>query len=1100
MALQGYKVVYEDENQQVIPHWDEAKNTAFDNTGTNLVSQDVQSAVKELNDKIGQGGSNVSYSGNIKKLEDFVYVKNNTKISYADVFDTDLDKTFDLNKPTVGDDAKTSINYLINHITDVIYYQGDANINWNEAGKLNPANWTNIHNIPEGEQYPDISLISPYSVYSSNDWSATKPSAISGKTIYISYRVWNKEAREYGDYVAPITLTQYDNNDIYPKQSESTFDRITFIQERFTSFYADQLANADLAREFIQAAIDSIDSSDLLLFPKGRTHIIRFNVIGRAYDELDSSLEREYTNALDYGTLTNAVAFTGIRINRRVNIDMNDSIIKSIPHWLINYAMIRVTIDKWAHSTPSVINDPSGTSIKNGIFDGSWDQYFYMPNHVYEEHVSNFSSGCDVTLDRMESKNVPGDAFTIGDSHSWNAGNEIKFYHKQGGDKIVNKGYILANGNIKTTDADNTAYSDYYEISLYNAYHQNNIKLIARPLYQWEGYNSFVDNGRYWVNEYFTVAYYKKEINNSYTKLRVDTVQFGDILNIPNGATHFRFSVMRDSMYDTSTNKFEPYTGSGNNPNAYNDYGLPSMDTGVKGIKSLFLSLMIGVTQQPSNVILNNCYAHDSGRDGMTLSGITTGLIRNCEIHNSEQVDIDIESTAYFDHSIVFDGLRGKPSISSATGHSLRLVNCSLSALLATNPDIIVENSDIDAVSFKGMSYEHFKNITKPRRIIRNSVVRNTIDAAFTVFDNCVLGGDKMSDHDWNINQQGIQYNSLNKFVNTEWNANYGNYKNTFVNTTIKTNLIGPGVYKDCVIMNVKYLQTSAYNDGNNEQNHYTFDNCIIKVPHWKCATNYKNPVLSINNCDITFTTHTTGQTGLIVGLPNGGYHIGTNFYGCKLKCLTNSIIRFAPNNVTDRFEFTFVPCGNTKIENNIFIQTAESSKTDLINLILYSTTNNNLQSISIKDNIVDYYGDDNHNARFVFIQACTSNDNVPIFIENNTFKNKSGLNAAIEDVVFTINANNTSINYVSSAMLSAPLSVKVYDSKAVSGTIIQSTDNRVKYHITNLDAVAVHSVLQSIIEVSSLPASGVTGKIYYNTTTGTYHEYKNNEWFEINI
>lgn len=51
--MNGYKIEYQNKDNQVVPHWDEASNIAYDNNTVNLNVENVQEALESLRNMIG---------------------------------------------------------------------------------------------------------------------------------------------------------------------------------------------------------------------------------------------------------------------------------------------------------------------------------------------------------------------------------------------------------------------------------------------------------------------------------------------------------------------------------------------------------------------------------------------------------------------------------------------------------------------------------------------------------------------------------------------------------------------------------------------------------------------------------------------------------------------------------------------------------------------------------------------------------------------------------------------------------------------------------------------------------------------------------------
>jgi len=176
-------------------------------------------------------------------------------------------------------------------------------------------------------------------------------------------------------------------------------------------------------------------------------------------------------------------------------------------------------------------------------------------------------------------------------------------------------------------------------------------------------------------------------------------------------------------------------------------------------VENRFLKLMIYVCNYAYGSEVKNCKMYNCDRDGITLGCLPNGLIQNCEIYNCNQCSIDIESTGYFDYATIFDGLKCG-YVSCTTAHDMEFKNSRILYLKGSSPNIRINNCEIDTLEFHWIKFDDpFHNISMPRRIVKDSIIRNSLLAAFTIFENTVIGGYKADDHYKSV------YNRSNKIV-----------------------------------------------------------------------------------------------------------------------------------------------------------------------------------------------------------------------------------------------------------------------------------------------------------------------------------------------
>lgn len=732
-------------------------------------------------------------------------------------------------------------------------------------------------------------------------------------------------------------------------------------RDDFMTINAKALANASDTRKFLQSVIDAASEDEVILFPKNKTFVIDFDPMGYvdgyangrvAYDPYTIAA-LEYGNGLIAPEYYNKVKFVGLSITHKVAIDLNGSTIKFIPNWLPNFKVVYIgTHDihpNWG-TDGMITTDPTGTIIRNGKIDASSDWAMYFPVHarVYKrkvggeaniilndyEHGHALSASRKVILENLEVCNAVGDGLCISSDYRWS-----------GMLACGTRGDINTDGSVSEKSAGGSWYSKMESIAPYRTTGFRMRDIVARPVHNSERVASKVDITPFYVSEYFTVAYYRGG-----DFVGMETLQFGDTLQVPEDATHFRFGI--------------------------------SIDPAESGVGIMLCSITWSFGTK-----IEGCYIHDCGRDGMTLACMRNSLIRNCRIARCEQAHIDIESTAYLDNDLHIEGLiidhKEDGAIKSVTGDHLMLTRSSINGVMSSEPYIHISDCDLQwlrlgpeagSLAEKGFN----ANISKPKRVVRDCIIRGNVECTDTIFENCVFGGDFLV------------------FARNQYN---GNFPNVFRNCTFKlpkskdpgNRGLVPGKYYDCTIRCEGDLNLQMYWASKPELSKYVFRGCTFDVRSIYTANNYGNKLdnsgalLDIDDCVINIRGHYTLYNFNVYNDLRNMQIKNTNFAGTFLKRLTNSIINFVPNN-SDYFEFVFVPYTNMVIADNVFNPIAPADKVSFIKLYLRAAADNDVNDVRIERNKVNYYGD----ARFVFVHQVTEGINTQVHIFENTFINKS--------------------------------------------------------------------------------------------------------------
>lgn len=732
-------------------------------------------------------------------------------------------------------------------------------------------------------------------------------------------------------------------------------------RDDFMAINAAALKNASDTRKFLQTVIDNANADEIIMFPENKTFVIDFDPMGYcdgyangrvAFDPYKIA-DLNYGDGLIAPEYYNKVKFVGLNITHKVVIDLNGSTIKFVPNWLPNFNVVYVGVhDMYAGwgMNGMITTDPSGTIIRNGKIDASkeWAMYFPVHARTYKnkvggdanfvlndyEHGHALSASRKVILEDLEVCNAVGDGLCISSDYRW-----------CGTLACDTRGIINKDGFVIPKSSGGSWYSHPAHIEPIRNAGFRVRDIVARPAHDSERKASKVDITPFYVSEFYTVAYYKGE-----EFVGMETLQFGDNLHIPDGATHFRFGITID-------------------PNEKN-----------VGIMLCSITWSYGTK-------VEGCYIHDCGRDGMTLACMKNSLIRNCRIARCTQAHIDIESTAYLDNDLHIEGLiidhHEDGAIKSVTGDHLMLTRSSINGVMSSEPYIHISDCDLqwlrlgaEAGSLTETGFN--SNISKPKRIVRDCIIRGDVECTDTIFENCVFCGDFLV------------------FARNQYN---GKYPNVFRNCTFKvpsSNDAGnrglvPGKYYDCDIRCDGDLNLQMYWASKPELSKYVFRGCTFDVRSIYTANNYgtkldnTGTLLDIENCEFNIRGHYNLYNFNVFSDKRNMQIKNANFAGSFLQRLVNSVINFAPNN-SDYFEFFFTPYCNAAIAGNTFNPTASASKVSFIKLYLRAAVENDVHDVSIVGNKVNYYGD----ARFVFVHQVSEEDDVQVNILDNTFIDKT--------------------------------------------------------------------------------------------------------------
>ena len=824
---------------------------------------------------------------------------------------------------------------------------------------------------------------------------------------------------------------------------------IEAVQNYFTTFKNNNtkaLQNAKQTREFLQTVINNAQPDEIIIFPKNKTFIVDFDQWGLRYDYRDSS-GNDGIKPINYWEIYNedkdtvrSTKFCALYVNNKVRINLNGSTIKLFPNIAPSYNVFNITTgvlyyegnkyDTYFNTTPD------GTIIENGTIDGGRISATNTSAFGVREHGNIIHSTCKVTLDNLTLCNTYGDGVTSSSLYVW--GRSLDTFQKEisANDSFLPytiadllKGYIDTDGKIKQeTKYSGRVYTPIYQVNqLLGSFSRNDITI--RPFYLNDKIVAMPDHTMYYVNEYFTAAYYSSFTNeNNFSVIDVETIQFGDMLHIPENAVYVRFSVQRDPSYDNEITMMLNYHKSGS---AIKDF-ITNYPTqyGKEYEPTKLMCLCVEQIRWAYGVKISNCTMYNCGRDGITLASLPQGEIVNCHIYNCEQDAIDVESTAYLDSKFIIKGLRAENQpIACTTGHSIKFEDCRIGHLLADGPDINIDRCDIDKLVLPAAKGWEYNNLSKPKNRVSNSIIRNQLVTSNSIFDNCVIGGNKISGYTEQTNHATTLYEVINgeyKYsvyaVNNKSHSNNtnnklsakndritshtGDFKNIFNSCIIKATIISPDVYRDCIFQSIEDVLLESYAPGATyEQNTFTFDTCkfdvasIAGVSHGVDQANTQyGVVIDINNCDFNLKNFTCSQ-----GIPTYGNSTNRyrHFVGCYVKNFTNSIVKYDP---TAAYSFSggsviqLQPFRNTVIKNNRFIATkAVNENLILIKLLLNNLSVAEAYRINIEDNVIKCnFGSTNKELTFIEVIPLHTTDTIDVNINNTIFNKQAGYNYTV--------------------------------------------------------------------------------------------------------
>jgi len=473
-------------------------------------------------------------------------------------------------------------------------------------------------------------------------------------------------------------------------------------------------------------------------------------------------------------------------------LDLNGCTIQAFTHSFTHSAVVNVP-----YNSPNV-------TIKNGCIYGDRLTHDWSTSGSHEYNFAITPSATGFHAQNLKIGYVTGDGLYICGDVCWN---HLKTVHSSTfvrgiiSTKMTSDGhYDNEAGTVLSDSYSDLAYVttpqlkiDDYK-STYPVKQRLTCAVVPRPITR-------IPDLDYKVGMEYICAYYQL-VGNEYRFISAQTRRWGDQLNIPNDATHFRMSFEMDRS---------------------------------KTITTMGFDMWICLVQPVYGVHIDNCEILFCGRNGICPTAIRKCVIDKCVIHDiwgtNNCVGIDFENTSYIDRDCIVRDTRmyrcGRaydPTAAPGAPNG----GC---IIFSQGAHYVVDNCDIDGSISGGNEDVHIINTIcnsiglSPRGGVNVTEVRNTVD-------NCRVRG-----HIYLYN--GLVRNCISKAARSN-----GKMLSVFENCKI-TNTVGHGIFRGCEICTPETGSGFDFRDSSNTE--CIFDGCTIYTKGWTSGT----AVLDITNSTI---------------------------------------------------------------------------------------------------------------------------------------------------------------------------------------------------------------------------------------------------------
>lgn len=861
--MEGFKFEYVDETTgQIVPHWDEASNIAYDDKSVPKLNTDnVQEAIEKLANRQISGNS----VNGVYDIVSHIYVENGAAYDYTSiaaiceelkdgnipwqgtirhymigVFDSP--QSFTNEEPYSNNDPRHwtySIMYALNHSdnwADYDYVRFRTNI-YDDNAKLTKVDntfgtgWTSLLTWEDSSE--DVTRVTDANVVKVITVEDLR-TLLNSKYIYSCYREYNIHNRYWGDYSEPISITT-NNIDSFLEEtqeyslnawketnlgirctlttiSNKTYKLATSIQNA-QSIYDDYKNKALLVTRYINSAInEGIElGASTIVFPKNTiiTLGIEEDFSANYYVKNNVAYLKTTYNTTTCDYKLTYQGGTAITIPSNVTIDLNGSTLQAGINYWRAYALIRTS-----YNTVNAV-------VKNGKLygDNYNEHHVILPDSTGASHEWNTClgiCGTNIKFSNIDCGYIRGDVISVFSDNS----TTIYCDSKNSSTKKLQKGaYNTDTGEPIEGVVSNKNYNRYIRSNQNNkldigsalASVDTSVKVEVRltprqPLQAMDypsGANEETKKKLYnlYLGLAATILYYDE--NSNYIS-HESGVQLGTELTIPANAKYLSFFIKCDS--DAAVDDY---------------YNLVT--------ENVLFDIL--VTSVSTTITIENCDIHDAGRNGVSLSLAKYFVLRNSVIHDvtgnaSNYIGLDFEGyfdSSHVDRDTLIENVRiwrcyGTNSIGTRTGggniaipHGNHIVfrNCDFQGFGCTPNDVKVYDCVIRGnLSFN--SYEHGNIAVAAKSVVKNTAIFGNCKVYNTIVENCYIQGTAYSDtRDGSILTSTVNANKSNYIYDTyTTNAKLTrgglscDKKGKFINCRIEGG-IGTGYFENCYIFDI---------------------------------------------------------------------------------------------------------------------------------------------------------------------------------------------------------------------------------------------------------------------------------------------------------
>ena len=794
--MNGYKIDFETPNGDPMPHWDEAKNIAFDNTGTHIVSETVQNAIAELAEKSDRimlsaipgfeniDTSPISLDTPELPLREYIYLISDTAIDWSSELEGNginprfwlLGKQYYTKTLTELENmTEITSRYYVYKVGEYLYYPilGDnfsdcANAVFTNNGLFVGIPFSDITQAMRDDSGHTVRAgVNAILLSQQDNWQSSLPLAsdFSNKYVYVSIRDYNPIECYFNEYKRPVQIQDYDDLSNYTPEDVDSTVVINNMLSRFYSDHEAEYTRAANTRAFLMSVLGNTALSEkTIVFPKDATFLISYAL---------------HTNI-------NTTKYFGLCIEQRISIDLNGSTIQGMSNEYTESSVICFS------------DEADGSKLENGTIYSDRDAHIQVPlGKAKDEHCSVILLYCKARLYNLHIANAIGDGIgfvTI-------KGGYAKFVLPA---TFTNGSLDTATGTVSSAAANSGKWvTDFIALdTLITGYTTKHPDWEIMPYPNLNSVSN-IESLPFSIEPHYVVAFYSSANESSFIK--ATTNYWTESLPTPAGTVYIRLAFVCDGTV-AKANLFK---------------------LGINGI------------DWRNFTEIEKCEIYNCGRNGIVPAAIKKTVISKCFIHDiggtSNNVGIDVESDSALDGDMelsdsVLEPMYGAAIISS-TGRRLTVRDCdSFGTLEFRKPDVVIDRCHCR----KAVIFKEFPSVDSigPKRRISNSTLDSYISAYDAIIDNCIIKGNTGALANQTIKSNRVQ----SKFRNCVINGN-----------------VFPGQYENCVFDKPSELKLQGYSENSVYKGDFSFKNCTFRCAHIQPLYDADSHVYNVSFVGCTF-------------------------------------------------------------------------------------------------------------------------------------------------------------------------------------------------------------------------------------------------------